>query len=388
MNQIKETISRKIDRLAPKLYTVSEYLFNHPETAYQEYKSCGYLSQFLDTNGFDVETSVGGVDTAFFARPRNSAPVRPCVALLAEYDALPKIGHGCGHNLIAAASIGAALTLKNILKEESGGVVLVGTPAEEGGGGKVRLIDAGIFNDVDAAMMFHPSQSNLPGKGMLGRTKFKMAFHGRTAHASGSPDKGINALDALILTYNGINALRQHLRPDARVHGVITHGGDAPNIIPDYAEALFYVRAGSISYREDVFNRVVGCAKAAASAMGATVEIEIDGPKIDAMHRNAALEKAFADNMPLLEVAVDPDPGRMGSSDMGNLSHFLPVIHPYLAIVDDEIPSHSVGFRDATLTDRGKTTLLNAAKLLAMTAYDFLNSPELQKQARQDFEKK
>ncbi len=388
MNQTKEKINRQIDNRAQEMYAVSEYLFNHPETAYQEYKSCDHLAKVLEKNGFKVETNIGGVETAFVARPQSSAPARPCVALLAEYDALPKIGHGCGHNLIAAASFGAALAMKHIMTNGTGDFIVVGTPAEEGGGGKVRLIDAGVFDDVDAAMMFHPSQCNLPGKGMLGRTKFKMAFHGKTAHASGSPDKGINALDALILTYNGINALRQYLRPDARIHGIITHGGDAPNIIPDYTEALFYVRAGTTAYREEIFNRVVGCAQAGADAMGATVEIEIDGPKIDAMHRNRALETAFEANMKTLNVPVDADPGRMGSSDMGNLSHVLPAIHPYLAIVDEGIPSHSVAFRDATLTSRGKTTLLNAAKLLAMTAYDFLNSPQLQEQARSDFQKK
>lgn len=387
MNQAKETIHREVEDLAPELYAVSEYLFNHPEIAYQEFKACDHLSKILESHGFNVETSVGGVETAFLARPRNSSPTRLCVALLAEYDALPKIGHGCGHNLIAAASLGAAIALKKTLKDAAGGVALVGTPAEEGGGGKVRLIEAGVFDEMDAAMMFHPSQSNLPGKGMLGRTKFKMAFHGRTAHASNSPDKGINALDALILAYTGINALRQHLRPDARIHGIITHGGDAPNIIPDYTEALFYVRAGTTAYREEVFDRVVDCAKAAASAMGAIVEIKVDGPKLDSMHRNASLEAAFKANMDLLEVPIDQDTGRMGSSDMGNLSHFLPAIHPYLAIVDDDIPGHSVGFRDATLSARGKATLLNAAKLLAMTTYDFLSSPELRKLTSRDFKK-
>jgi len=385
MNRAKETISSEVDDLAPELFAVSEYLFNHPETAYQEFKACDHLSEVLDAHGFNVETAVGGIETAFLARPQNSIPTRPCVALLAEYDALPKIGHGCGHNLIAAASLGAAIALEKMLKDATGGVVLVGTPAEEGGGGKVRLIDAGVFDEMDAAMMFHPSQSNLPGKGMLGRTKFKMAFHGRTAHASNSPDKGINALDALILAYTGINALRQHLRPDARIHGIITHGGDAPNIIPDYTEALFYVRAGTIAYREEIFDRVVDCAKAAAAALGAKVDIEVDGPKLDSMHRNASLEAAFKANMDLLDVPVDQDTGRMGSSDMGNLSHFLPAIHPYLSIVDEDIPGHSVGFRDATLSDCGKATLLNAAKLLAMTAYDFLTSSQLREQTAQDF---
>ncbi len=386
MNAVKEATNRKIEEMRGLIVAVSEYLYDHPETAYREFESCDYLASVLETNGFKVDKGIGGVETAFLATPQLSEPkTSPCLAFLAEYDALPKIGHGCGHNQIAAASVGAAIALKDVLDTIDGGMVLVGTPAEEGGGGKVRLIENGVFDDIDAAMMFHPSQYNLPGKGMLGRTKFKMAFHGKTAHASGSPDQGINALDALILTYNGINALRQHLQPDARIHGIITHGGDAPNIIPDYAEALFYVRGGTPAYRDEIFSRVVGCAQASASAMGATVEIEIDGPIIDSMHRNNALERAFETNMNALDVPVDNDPGRMGSSDMGNLSQVLPAIHPYLAIVDEGVPSHSVAFRDATLTDRGKKTLITAAKLLAMTAFDYLSSTDLQTRVRHDF---
>jgi amidohydrolase len=300
---------------------------------------------------------------------------------------LPKIGHGCGHNLIAAASLGAAVALRRILGDEAGGLVLVGTPAEEGGGGKVRLAEAGVFEEMDAAMMFHPGSTNIPGKGMLGRIKFKMEFFGRTAHASGSPDRGINALDALVLAYNGINAYRQHLRPDGRIHGIITHGGDAPNIIPDYAAGLFYVRAGNRKYRDELLERVKNCCKGAALATGAEFKIEIDHPVLDPVKRNPSLEAIVKNNMTVLGITVDEDDGRRGSSDMGNLSHYLPATHPYLAIVEPEIPGHSTEFRDATTSSRGRQTLLNAAKMLAMTAWDFLNSPELREKVLRDFAK-
>lgn len=387
MNKKKETISRHVDNLATELLDVSKYLLNHPETAYQEFESCAYLSQILDTHGFNVETGVGGVETAFFARPDNAEPKRPCIAFIAEYDALPKIGHACGHNMIASASIGAAVALKKIMKDDAGSIVVVGTPAEEGGGGKVLLMNAGVFEAVDAVLMFHPSQSTLVGKGMLGRIKFKMAFHGKTAHAANSPDKGINALDALILAYTGINSLRQHLRPDAKIHGIITHGGDAPNIIPDYAEAMFYVRGGTIAYRDEVFDKVVQCAESAAAAMGARVDISVEGPKLDPMHRNFSFEDAFQANMDLMGIPVDEDSGRMGSSDMGNLSHLVPAIHPWLSITGSDIPGHTVEFRDATFSDKGKDALLKAAKLLAMTAYDYLSSPDLRDRISQDFNK-
>ena len=387
MDQIKEQIGREVETLARDLFAISDFLKANPETAYQEFKACEHLSQVLDEKGFGVQKGVGNVETSFLARPADCQPSRPSVAFLAEYDALPKIGHGCGHNLIAAASLGAAIVLKQILGDEAGGVSVVGTPAEEGGGGKVRLAEAGIFDEMDVAMMFHPGQLNIPGKDMLGRTKFKMEFIGRTAHASGSPDRGINALDAMVSAYTSINAIRQHLRPDGRIHGIITHGGDAPNIIPDYAAGLFYVRAGSRSYRDEIFERVNHCVQGAALAIGAESKIEIDLPKLDSMKRNAALETVIGSNMEALGITIDPDDGRRGSSDIGNLSHYLPSIHPVLAIVGSEVAGHSVEFCEATITDRGRETLLNAAKLLAMTALDYLTSADLRKQVAEDFER-
>jgi metal-dependent amidase/aminoacylase/carboxypeptidase family protein len=212
-----------------------------------------------------------------------------------------------------------------------------------------------------------------------------MEFFGRTAHASGTPDQGINALDAMVTAYTSINAIRQHLRPDGRIHGVITHGGDAPNIIPDYAAGLFYVRADSLAYLEEIYERVKNCARGAALAIGAESKIEIDPPTFDPFKRNAALEAAVKANMDALGIPIDPDDGRRGSSDIGNLSHYLPAIHPWLAIVGPDIPSHSSDFCGATTNPLGRETLLKAAKLLAMTAYDFLSSAELRNRAMKDF---
>lgn len=387
MDKIKNRISAEIDSLTDDLFAVSDFLLANPETAYKEFKARDYLSNFLKKNEFEVEEAVGGVETSFLARPAGYPQTRPTVALLAEYDALPKIGHACGHNMIAAASLGAAIVLRRILGDKAGGLLLVGTPAEEGGGGKVLLAEAGVFKDIDAAMMFHPSSSNLPGKGMLGRVKFTIEFFGRTAHAAGSPDQGINALDALILAYSSINAFRQHLRPDGRIHGVITHGGDLPNIIPDYAAGLFYVRGASRSYRDELLKRAKKCCEGAAMAMGCEFKLEVSQPVIDPMKRNPALEAAVKDNMKNLGIEIDEDSGRRGSSDMGNLSHYLPAIHPYLAIVGPEIAGHTTEFRDATVSGRGRKTLLDAAKMLAMTGWDFLNSPELRERVKEDFSK-
>ncbi|MCP4104950.1 MAG: M20 family metallopeptidase [Desulfobacteraceae bacterium] len=385
MNQFKEKICREVDLLADELYAVSDFLLKNPETAYKEFKSAEHLSNILEKHGFHVEKGIGGIETAFMARPALSDPSRPCVAFLAEYDALPKIGHGCGHNMIAAASIGAVLVLHRIMKDRAGGLALVGTPAEEGGGGKAYLAEAGIFNETDAAIMFHPNSINIPGKNMLGRIKFKIEFHGQSAHASGGPDKGINALDALVIAYSSINAMRQKLKPDARIHGIITHGGDAPNIIPDYAAGLFYVRAETREYRDQLLEQVKLCGQGAALATGAEFKMEIYEPKLDPMKRNFALEGALKGNMDALGILPDKDDGRMGSSDIGNLSYYLPSIHPYLAVTGPDVILHTPEFRDATSTDRARKTLLCAAKVLAMTAYDFLTSSDLRDSVSKEF---
>jgi len=339
VDPMKEHIGREVEAFAQNLYSISDFLKDNPEVAYHEFKACEHLSRVLTEQGFKVETGIGNLETAFLACPDNCQPSRPVVAFLAEYDALPKVGHGCGHNMIAAASLGAAIALRRILGDAAGSLAVVGTPAEEGGGGKVLLAEAGVFDEIDAAMMFHPGLLNIPGK----------------------------------------------LRADGRIHGIITHGGDAPNIIPDYAAGLFYVRAGSRAYLDELFERVKNCARGAALAIGAESKIEIDPPTFDPFKRNAALEAAVRSNMDALGILIDPDDGRRGSSDIGNLSHYLPAIHPWLAIVGPDIPGHSSGFCEATTSALARETLLKAAKLLAMTAYDFLTSAELRNRAMVDF---
>lgn len=387
MEPAKACLSREVETLAAEIWAISEFLYANPEVAFQEFKACDFLGKILRKHGFEVESPVGGLKTAFLARPKGRGKARPTVALLAEYDALPGVGHGCGHNLIAAASVGAALALSRSLDQIPGGIAVVGTPAEEGGGGKILLAEAGIFAEMDMAMMCHPSRLNLPGEDMLGRIKFRIEFFGKEAHASASPDRGINALDALVLAYNNLNAMRQALRPDARIHGIITHGGEAPNVIPHYTAGLFYVRAATRRYMDEIFQRVEKCVKGAALATGAQSKIEILQPSFDPMKRNPPLEEAVQANMGALGICVDPDDGRRGSSDIGNLSHYLPAIHPSLAIVSPDTAGHSQAFAEATMTPRARETLLKAAKLLAMTAYDYLNSAGLQKSAREAFQR-
>lgn len=385
MDKIKELIGNEVDNLKDELFGISDFLLENPETAYQEFKACDHLSSVLRQNGFDVEQGVGNVETSFLARPAGCQPNRPTVAIVAEYDALPKIGHACGHNLIAAASVGAAIVLKGLLKEKAGSIALVGTPAEEGGGGKALLAEAGVFDEMDAAMMFHPSSSTIVGKGMLGRIKFKVEFFGKTAHAAGSPDQGINALDAMIQLFNMISGMRQKMRDEARVHGIITDGGDAPNIIPDYSAGLFYVRSEDRGYRDQLFEQVKKCCEGAALATGTTFKVEVFEPMIDPLKRNFTLEAAAEENMNLLGLTIDEDSGRKGSSDMGNLSHYLPAIHPWISINDKGLAGHTVEFREATFSDQGRKTLIDAAKMLAMTAYDFLSKEDLREGVAREF---
>ena len=387
MDQTKALLGKEVEAVAENLFAVSEFLYQNPEIGFQEIKAVDYLGRFLADRGFQVEKGIGGLKTSFRASLSGQPLKRPTFAFLAEYDALPVVGHGCGHNLIAAASLGAAVALKKYASALQGSFAVVGTPAEEGGGGKILLAEAGIFSEMDAAMMFHPGRLNLPGEDMIGRVKFKAEFFGKAAHASLSPDKGINALDAIVAGYNNIGLLRQQIHPEGRIHGIITHGGDAPNVIPEYTAGMFYVRAASRKYRDEVFEKVKKCLEAGALATGAACKIEVGKPTFDPIRHNAPLEEAARENMTALGIPIDADDGRRGSSDIGNLSQVLPALHPSLAIVDPEIPGHSRLFGEATMTVRGRETLVKAAKLLAMTAYDFLTSKDLRERVRRDFEK-
>lgn len=385
MEDIKQQIMQEVDALADELYALSKKLYDNPEIAFEERQSCETLSSYLETQGFDVERGVGDVETAFYAKlPGQTA--RPKLAFLAEYDALPKIGHGCGHNLIAATSIGAGLALSRHLDGIDGSMVIVGTPAEEGGGGKVMLIDAGVFDDVDAAVMFHPSSRNMVGSDSLGRIKFEVEFFGKTSHAAGNPSEGINALDAMIAFFSSIGLLRQQLRDEARVHGVIKHGGEVPNVIPDYTSTQFYVRALDLEYLDEVYEKVCNCAKGAALATGTEIKITQYPLRYEPRKRSDELEKICRHYMEEFGLDIEePEPGRMGSTDLGNLSQRLPAIHPYLSIMDKDISGHSIGMAEATLTPRGQKAMLDAAKMLALTAYDYLSSAEIQTKVAEEF---
>jgi amidohydrolase len=278
--------------------------------------------------------------------------------------------------------------MKAVLPKLAGTIQVIGTPAEEGGGGKAIMVDAGLFAGVDAAMMIHPGGRNLLGRLALTAYPVQIEFFGKPAHAAAKPEEGINALEAMLLTFNGINALRQHLRDDARIHGIITHGGDAANIVPEYTAADLIIRAADTPYATKVLEKVRACAQGAALATGARLEFRQSGPRYDARMPNPTLVALFRDNMLALNQEVEMATGneRMGSSDIGNVSQVVPAIHPYIAIAPEDIGGHTTEFREAAASPAGHKGLITAAKALAMTAVDLLAEPDNMAEARRTFQ--
>jgi len=386
IERLKERVRVEVDARRDELIQISDTIHANPELSFEEFKAASLLAGVLEENGFSVERGVAGMETAFIATLQGQASA-PVVALLAEYDALPGLGHACGHNIIGTAALGAGLALRAVLPELAGSIQVIGTPAEEGGGGKVIMVDAGIFDSVDAAMMIHPAGRNLLGRGALTAYPVTFEFLGKPAHAAAKPDEGVNALDAMILTYNGINALRQHLRDDARIHGIITHGGDAPNIVPEYTRAEFIVRAADTPYAMEVLEKVRACAEGAALATGARLEFGQPGPGYEARMPNPVLVHLFKDNLTALGLEAELATGneRLGSSDIGNVSQVVPAIHPYIAIGSEEIGGHTAEFQKAAASSTGHEGLIHAAKALAMTVVDLLAEPTNLVKAKQAF---
>ena len=385
MSDWREQVVGAVDRLEERLRDVAKDLFDHPEVKFEEVRASKRLAAELTEGGFDVELGVAGMETAIRA-VHPAAGDGPTVAVLGEYDALPEIGHACGHNLIAAGGLGAALAVGSIKSELPGRLVFLGTPAEEGGGGKVLMIAAGLFEGVDAAIMFHPSTNTTIGRGSLAITEVKIEFHGKPSHASGSPEKGINALDAVIQTFNGINALRQHIVDGARIHGIISHGGVKPNIVPEYAAAEFYVRAPENDYRDELLDKLRKCAEGAALATGAKLEFGLVGHAYQAMRPNKVLGERFLKYLEASGIPYNPPKDKsMGSTYMGDVSQTVPGIHPYVQICEDDIAGHSREFAEASGSERGYVAMLAAAKAMAMTAVDVLAEPGLVKRIRDEF---
>jgi amidohydrolase len=387
MEDLKQTVLSTIDDLHNDFYEISEYIGNNPELGHEEFKACKILTEKLMQHGFSVTVGTCDLPTAFTAVYDSGKP-GPSIGFMAEYDALPGLGHACGHNLIGTLAVAAGIGLSSVLQETGGKVFVYGTPAEETRGGKVTMAEAGVFNHLDVAMMVHPLDHYKKSGDSLAMDAIQFEFFGKAAHAAAAPYEGINALDAVIQTFNSINALRQHVKSDVRIHGIIPEGGKAANVVPDYAVAQFYVRANSRSYVNEVTEKVKACAEASALATGARLETSNYEFSYDDMITNEHLSDTFTANLVALGVKpseIQGSNGDSGSLDMGNVSQVVPSIHPYVQICTERYACHTPEFREAAMSDMGREGMILGAKTMALTAFDVLVNQELLENIKAEF---
>ncbi|MFJ7955831.1 amidohydrolase [Streptomyces sp. NPDC096319] len=368
-------LRRECARRADGLWAVSQALHADPELAYQEHRAARLLTGELRRAGFAVEQGTAGLDTAFVARAESGSGRGRCVALLLEYDALPDLGHACGHNLIAAAGLGAALAVRGVLAEEFEGTVLaVGTPAEERGGGKVTLTEAGVFDGVDAALMFHPGVHDWSWAPLTAQTQVRVGFHGRAAHPTGDPTRGIDALAALVQLFNTAAVMGRRLPSGSHVQGIVTDGGSATNIVPAYAEGLFGLRGATSSALDALVTEIGAWSQGVAAATGTTAEVARLGKGYAHFRDNDVLSDRFGLHIARSGIRLTQPAGGvfLGSSDIGDVSNRVPAIHPFVAILDDDASDHTPAFAHAAASERGRGVMLAAAEALACTAADVL----------------
>jgi amidohydrolase len=375
--EVKARIAAAVETARDELLDLSHRIHANPEPAFEEYQASTWVAEALRRHGYDVVHPAGTLTTAIRATyPGGRGGDGPRVGILAEYDALPGLGHGCGHNTMAASGVGAAIALAAVAEELPGEIVFLGTPAEERGSGKQIMLDDGLFEGLDAALLYHPCDRSHVEARALASEDAEVVFTGLQAHASSDPWKGHNALDALILLFSSVGLWRQQLRPSARVHGIIREGGTAANIIPDHTAAWFMIRSEDEAEYERMRERFRELCEAAALATDTTVEVSFSG-LARTMRNNPVLAERFRANMTAYGIADMGDDPSAGSTDMANVSWFCPTIHPELAIAPEGTPGHSILFRDAAATPRADETTLLAATLIAQTAAELFLDPEL-----------
>ena len=369
---MKARIYNEGQLIKERLAEISDYIYNNPELGNEEYKAVEALTTFLKEHDFKIEAPIADMATAFKAT-FDSGKLGMTIGYLCEYDALPKIGHGCGHNMIGAMSAGAGVALSKVLHEIGGKVIVYGTPAEETNGGKVILAEAGVFDELDAAMIVHPDGETRASGSSSALYPIRFIYKGKTAHAASCPEKGINALNSVIQLFNGIDALRQHVTPDVKMHGIITKGGVAANIVPDEAIADFYFRASTKERVTEVIEKVKKIAEGAALMTGATLEMERYELPYDDLNTNETLSEIFNSNLRELGITdIKEAKATGGSSDIGNVSYVAPTIHPYIGITDCPMVGHSVEMANATTTSKAHDRLLIAALAMAYTGHDII----------------
>jgi len=383
VSELKRRALEALDALAPEARDLALRIHANPEVGFQERQAVEWVSAALRRHGYDVEAGVAGLPTAITAAARGGSP-GPTVGLIAEYDALPGLGHACGHNLMAAGMMAAAAAVKTVLPELPGGITYYGTPAEEGGGGKILMLERGAFAGLDVALAYHAGDHMSYATGCLAVQRIDFMFSGRPAHAAGAPWKGVNALDAVILTFNGVSALRQQIRPDARIHGIVTDGGQAVNIIPERAAMALGVRSLDNTYVRELVGRVEACARGAAEATGTTLEISRDLFH-DGIKFNPALAEIVKENARALGFELTPRVSG-ASTDLGNLTQAVPTVEYTLPTCPPGVGMHTREALEAGAAEIGLTGMLNDARVMVMTAIDLLASPELVERVRRDFQ--
>ena len=386
MNEkIYSSITQRIDEVADDLLSTSHAIHEKPELAFKEFFACKTLTNVLEENNIDTRKAVYSLETSFEAtlNPSNETVT---AAILAEYDALPGIGHACGHNIIATSALGATLGLQAVADQLPGEIRLIGTPAEEKGGGKELMARNGAFDGVDAAMMIHPAGTNLASMPCICVAEVEVIYHGKSSHASAMPHKGINALDGLLLAYQAISNLRQHIRSTERIHGIVTEGGAAPNIVPDRAAGQFYVRAADERDLGLLKPRVQACFEAGAKGSGSEVEVNWANVDYLDLKTNWPLADKFQKHAESLGREFMPYEEALGfgagSTDMGNVSHRIPSIHPMLAVAPPNVVIHNPEFTKWAASEKGDAAVLDGAKALALTVADYLISSDLQNEAK------
>lgn len=384
LEAVKERVVDEVDRRAGVLIETSHQLHARPELAFEEHFAHELLTDVIAGEGVAVERGAYGLPTAFAARAGHAGP---CIAVLCEYDALPEIGHACGHNVIATAGLGAGLAAAAVAEEVGGQVLILGTPAEEGGGGKVLMADRGALEGVDAAMMVHPAGADIDAMDVIAVRQVFVTYHGQAAHAAAFPHKGRNALDAAVLGYMNVAALRQHIRPDERLHGIFTKAGDRPNIVPAEAAAHWYVRAGTIRRLDDLGERVLACLQAGADAAGCTMDAEWQEPTYADLITNETMVGLYRENAARLgRLVLDHKLAPVvGSTDMGNVSYEVPSIHPMIKVAPSHAVIHSPEFAGFTDGAEADEAVLDGAKAMAMTIADLWLQPGLLAAAQEEF---
>ncbi len=385
IQKLKASAIGRIDSHRHQLTELSATIHANPEPGFQETKAVAWLTRYLEENGFSVEPGICELPTAFRARYGQG---KPEVALLAEYDALPRLGHACGHNLIAACAVGAAVASRPAIDRYGGSILVIGTPAEELHGGKAIIAERGGFDNLDVAMMVHPGAHDTVTTQALAAQALEIEFFGKAAHAAAHPETGINALEAMLLSFTAINSLRQHIKDSARIHGIITDGGEAANIVPAHSAGTFLVRAEDDAYLDELKQRVLNCFVGAAAATGARLEYTWEETRYAPLRNNLTLAQLFRQNMEYLgrKVLLSSPNHAFGSTDMGNVSQLVPSIHPFVAIAGEEVSIHSPEFAAAAVSDTAIQGLVDAAKALAMTVVDLVASPEIVAKIKEEFQ--